>query len=75
MLVSLADVFCELLKSSQNIYGLYTSCFVSKSGYTYAYTLRTTKQRTEFSKAEHLFLLVDKDIRGGFSGVVGPRYN
>ena len=48
--------------------------FTLYPGYTWKAGLKMTKTKLDFIKDEHLLLLLENNIRGGISSVMGDRY-
>ena len=74
MLVFLADVIEKFVEVSLKEYGINPLYCVSLSGYTYQCALTYTVIKLQFLQDEDLILLLENNIRGGISSVMGDRY-
>ena len=70
----LADVFENFIKVSTIEYGLNPLYCVSLPGYTWNCGLSFTGITLDYIKDIDMLLLIENNIRGGISGVMGPRY-
>ena len=72
--LQLADVFENFVEKSKLIYGINPLYTYSAPGYTWKAGLKRTKIKLDFIKDEHLLLLLENNIRGGISSVMGDRH-
>ena len=72
--VLLADVFENFVKVSTEEYGINPLYCVSLPGYTYQCALKYTDIKLQTLQDTDLILLIDNNIRGGISSVMGDRY-
>ena len=72
--ILIADVFEKLLKASTEEYGTNPPYCVSLPGYTYQCALNYTDIKLQTLQDKDMFLLLEKNIRGGKSSVMGDRY-
>ena len=70
----LADVFEKFVKVSTEEYKINPLYCVSLPGYTYQCALRYTKIKLQTLQDKDLILLIENNIRGGISSVMGDRY-
>ena len=71
--IFLADVMEKFVKVSFEEYGIYRLYFVSLPGYTYQCALNYTDIKLQTLQDKDLILLIEKNIRGGISSVMGDR--
>ena len=72
--LQLADVFENFVESSTREYKINPLYSYSLPGYTWKAGLKLTNIKLDFIKDKELLLLLENNIRGGISSVVGPRY-
>ena len=72
--ILLADVIEEFVKLSFEEYGIYPLYCVSLPGYTYQCALKYTDIKLQTLQDKDLILLIENNIRGGISSVMGDRY-
>ena len=72
--LQLADVMENFVEKSTLEYGINPSYGYSLPGYTWKAGLKLTKIKLDFIKDKQLLLLLENNIRGGISSVMGPRY-
>ena len=72
--ILLADVIEKFIKVSFEEYGNNPLYCVSLPGYTYQYVLKYTDIKLQNLQDEDLILLIENNIRGGISSVMGDRY-
>ena len=72
--ILLADVIEKFVKVSFEEYGINPLYCVSLPGYTYQCASKDTDIKLQTLQDNDLILLVEKNIRGGISSVVGDRY-
>ena len=70
----LADVMEKFVKVSFEEYGIYPLYCVSLPGYTYQCALKYTDIKLQTLQDKDLILLIENNIRGGISSVMGDRY-
>ena len=70
----LADVFEKFVEKATLEYSINTLYSYSLPGYTWKAGLEKTKIKLDFIKIKELSLLLENNIRGGVSSVMGPRY-
>ena len=70
----LADVFENFIKLSTKEFGINPLYCVSLPGYTWNCGLSFLEQTLDYIKDIDMLLLIENNIRGGISGVMGPRY-
>ena len=70
----LADVIKEFVKVSFEEYGINPLYCVSLPGYTYQCALKYTDINLQTLRYKDLILLIENNIRGGISSVMGDRY-
>ena len=69
-----ADVFDKFVKVSTEEYGIYPLYCASLPGYTYQCALKYTDIKLQSLQEKAMILLLEKNIRGGISSVMGDRY-
>ena len=72
--ILLADVFEKFVKVSFEEYEINPLYCVSLPGYTYQCALKYTNIKLQTLQDKDLILLIENDIRGGISTVMGDRY-
>ena len=72
--LQLTDVFENFVEKSTLEYGINPLYSYSLPGYTWKAGLKLTNIRLDFIKDKQLLLLLENNIRGGISSVMGPRY-
>ena len=72
--LQLTDVFENFVEKSTLEYGINPWYSYSLPGYTWIAGLKLTKIKLDFIKDKQLLLLLDNNIRGGISSVMGPRF-
>ena len=72
--ILLADVFEKLVKVSTEEYKINPLYCVSLPGYTYQCALKYTDIKLQTLQDKDLILLIESNIRGGISSVMGDRY-
>ena len=70
----LADVFEKFVKVSTKEYGINPLYCVSLPGYTFQCALKYTDIKLQTLQDKDLTLLIENNIRGGISSVMGDRY-
>ena len=70
----LADVFENFVESSSREYKINPLYSYSLSGYTWKAGLKLTNIKLDFIKDKELLLLLENNIRGGISSVMGDRH-
>ena len=70
----LACVFEKFIKVSVNEYGINPLYCVSLPGYTWQCGLKNTGTNIQTIQDKDMILLLEKNIRGGISNVMGDRY-
>ena len=73
-ILQLADVFESFIQSATKSYGINPLYSYSLPGYTWKVGLKQTKIKLDYIKEKELLLLLENNIRGGISSVMGPRY-
>ena len=73
-IILLADVFEKSFKVSTEEYGINPRYCVSLPGYTYQCALKYTDIKLQTLQDKDLILLIENNIRGGISSVMGDRY-
>ena len=68
------DVIENLVKVSFEESGINPLCCVSVPGYTYQWALKYTDFTLQTLQEKDLILLIENNIRGGISSVMGDRY-
>ena len=72
--LQLADVFENFVKSSAREYNINSLYSYSLPGYTWKAGLKLTNIKLDFIKDKDLLLLLENNIRGGISSVMGDRF-
>ena len=72
--ILLTDVFEKFVKVSTKEYGINPLYCVSLPGYTYQCALKYTDIKLQILQDKDLILLIENNIRGGISSVMGDRY-
>ena len=72
--ILLADVFEKFVKVSTEEYKINPLYCVSLPGYTYQCALKYTNIKLQTLQDKDLILLIENNIRGGISSVMGDRY-
>ena len=72
--ILLADVFEKFIKVSSEEYGISPLYCVSLPGYTYQCALKYTDIKIQTLQDKDLIFLIENNIRGGISSVMGNRY-
>ena len=72
--ILLADVFEKCVKVSKEEYGINPLYCVSLPGFTYQCALKYTDIKLQKLQDKYLILLLENNIRGGISSVMGDRY-
>ena len=72
--LQLADVFENFVIENFEKYGINPLYSYSLPGYKWKTGLKLTDNKLDFIKDEELLLLLENNIRGGISSVMGPRY-
>ena len=72
--ILLADVFEKFVKVSTKEYRINPLNCVSLPGYTYQCAFKYTDIKLQTLQDKDLILLIEKNIRGGISSVMGDRY-
>ena len=72
--ILLADVFEKFVTVSTKEYGINPLYCVSLLGYTYQCALKYTDIKLQTLQDKDLILLIENNIRGGISSVMGNRY-
>ena len=72
--ILLADVIEKFVKVSFEEYGINPLYCVSLPGYTYQCALKYTDIKLQTLHDKDLILLIENNIRGGISSVMGDRY-
>ena len=72
--ILLADVFEKIVKVSTEEYKINPLYCVSLPGYTYQCALKYTDIKLQTLQDKDLILLIENNIRGGISSVMGDRY-
>ena len=72
--LQLTDVFENFVEKSTLEYGTNPLYGYSLPGYTWKAGLKLTKIKLDLIKDKQLLLLLENNIRGGISSVMGPRY-
>ena len=73
-IILLADVFEKFLKVSSKEYKINPLYCVSLPGYTYQCALKYTDIKLQTLQDKDLILILENNIRGGISSVMGDRY-
>ena len=72
--LQLTDVFENFVEKATLEYGVNPLYSYSLPGYTWKAGLKLTNIKLDFIRSKELFLLLEDNIRGGISSVMGPRY-
>ena len=72
--LQLSDIFENFVETSTEEYGINPLYSFSAPGYTWKAGLKLTNIKFDFIKDEHLFLLLENNIRGRISSVMGDRF-
>ena len=72
--LQLADVFENFVESSTRVYKINPLYSYSLPDYTWKAGLKLTNIKLDFIKDKELLLLLDNNIRGGISSVMGDRH-
>ena len=72
--LQLTDVFENFVEKSTLEYGINPLYSYSLPGYTWKAGLKLTEIKLDFIKDKQLLLLLENNIRGGISSVMGPRF-
>ena len=72
--LQLADVFENFVESSTREYRINPLYSYSLPGYTWKAGLKLTNIKLDYIKSKELLLLLENNIRGGFSSVMGNRH-
>ena len=72
--LQLTDVFENFVQTSTEEYGINPLYSYSLPGYTWKAGVKLTNTKLDFIKDKQLLLLLENNIRGGISSVMGPRY-
>ena len=72
--LQLTEVFENFVEKSTLEYGINPLYGYSLPGYTWKAGLKLTKIKLDFRKDKQLLLLLENNIRGRISSVMGPRY-
>ena len=72
--ILLADVIEKFIKVSSEKFGIYPLYSVSLLGFTYQCALKFTGIKLQNLQDKDLILILEKNIRGGLSGVMADRY-
>ena len=72
--LQLTDVFENFVEKSTLEYGINFSYSYTLPGYTWKAGLKLTNIKLDFTKDKQLLSLLENNIRGGISSVMGPRY-
>ena len=70
----LADVFENFIEKCMKYYKINPLYCYSLPGYTWKACFKYTQMSVEYIKDHKLLLLLENNIRGGISGVMGVRY-
>ena len=73
--LQLTDVFENSVQTSIEEYGINPLYSYSLPGYTWKAGLKLTNIKLDFIKDKEFLLLLENNVRGGISSVMGPRYN
>ena len=71
--LQLADVFENFVEKAPFEYSINLLYSYSLPGYTWKAGLKITKIKLDFIKDKELLLLLENNIRGGYSSVMGSR--
>ena len=72
--LQLADIFENFVEKSTLMYGINPLYSYSAPGYTWKAGLKLTNIKLDFIKDKELVLLLENNIRGGISSVMGDRH-
>ena len=72
--LQLTDVFENFVESSTREYKINPLYSYSLPGYTWKAGLKLTNIKLDYVKCKELLLLLENNIRGGISSVMGPRF-
>ena len=72
--LQLADIFENFVEKSTLMYGINPLYSYSAPGYTWKAGLKLTNIKLDFIKDKELLLLLENNIRGGISSVMGDRH-
>ena len=72
--ISLADIIEKFVKVSFEEYGVNPLYCVSLPGYTYQCALKYTDFKLQTLQDKHFILLLENNISGGVSSLMGSRY-
>ena len=72
--ILLADVFENIIKISFEDYGINLLYCVSLPGYTWQCGMKHTDIKLQTLQDKDMILLLENNIRGGISSVMGDRY-
>ena len=70
----LADIFENFIKKCLEVYKINPLYCYSSPGFTWKAFFKFSNTSVEYIKDHKLLLLLENNIRGGISGVMGPRY-
>ena len=70
----LADIFENFIKKCKKFYKINPLYCYSAPGFTWKAFFKFSNTSVEYIKDHELLLLLENNIRGGISGVMGPRY-
>ena len=73
-ILQLAGVFKKVVEKSTFMYGIKPLNSYSAPGFKWKAGLKLTNIKLDFIKDEHLLLLLENNIRGGISKVLGDRH-
>ena len=73
--LQLTDVFENFVEKSTLMYGINPLYSYSAPGYTWEARVKLTNVKLDFIKDKHLLLLLENNIPGGVSSVMGNRHN
>ena len=74
VVILLADVFEKIIKVSKNEFNINPLYCVTLLGYTYDCGLNYTDIKLQTLQDKYMILLIENNIRGGISSVMGDRY-
>ena len=74
-ILQLADVFKNFVDKVTLKYSINSLYSYSLPGYTWKAGLKISKIKLDFIKDKQLLLLLENNIRGGISSVMGPRFS
>ena len=72
--LQLTDVFENYVQTSTEEYGINPLYSFSAPGYTWKAGLKLTNITLDFMKYKELLLLLENNIRGGISSIIGDRF-